>query len=90
MILHTVNKSPFGCGAYACCLRNAGDNDAVLLIEDGVYAILKESPSQPLYALQEDIEARGLTDKVPQQITLVDYSGFVKLATEADAIQSWY
>lgn len=90
MILHTVNKSPFGSDAYQSCCRTLASGDPLLLLEDGVYAVLGELPQNPLYALQGDLQARGLMDKVPPQVTVVDYPEFVQLACEASAVQSWY
>jgi sulfur relay protein TusB/DsrH len=44
----------------------------------------------PVYALQSDLQARGIApDTVIDGIELVDYDGFVKLATEYQKIQSW-
>ena len=98
-MLHTVNKSPFDHAAFATCLRFARQGSAVLLIEDGVYAALRETTVSPqvqealksvaIYALKPDLEARGMRDRVMEGIRLVDYAGFVDLATEHDAVQAW-
>ena len=90
MILHTVSKSPFDNNAYNNCIRIAATDDAVLLIEDGAYALLSTLPSATVYALQSDVAARGLSNRVPEQIKLIDYAEFVELATQASAVQSWY
>lgn len=90
MILHTVSKSPFHSDAFASCLRNAADADHILLIEDGVYALLGEQPERRLFTLADDVAARGLSDSVSPQVTPVDYDGFVRLAAEASGTQSWY
>jgi sulfur relay protein TusB/DsrH len=43
-----------------------------------------------LYALQPDMQARGLlADATIDGVELVDYDGFVRLATEYDKLQSW-
>jgi len=81
-------------------------DDAVLLIENGVYGALDNSASQRtlkenikqlsasgtrFYVLQADCEARGL-DKVAllPAFKTIDDASFVALAAEASAIQSWY
>ena len=99
-ILHLVNKSPYDRNSLDSCLRLALPGSAVLLIEDGVYAARKPSSAadklqqalekHPLYALQADLEARGIAaESLIDGIQLVDYDGFVKLTTEYDKTQSW-
>ncbi len=98
-MLHTVNKSPFERNTLESCLRHAKKGSAVLLIEDGVYGALKGTTvsgkvseamkSVTVYALQPDIEARGVQNRVLDGIKLVDYGGFVDLVTEHNATQSW-
>ena len=73
-MLHTVNKSPFTNNSLESCLDCVADGAAVLLIEDGVYGALTGST---------------VADKVIDGIKLVDYAGFVDLATENDKVQSW-
>ena len=98
-MLHTVNKSPFERNSLDSCLRYAKKGSAILLIEDGVYAATKGTTAAAsitaamqdcdVYALQGDLEARGVADKVLDGIKLVDYNGFVDLAVEHDKVQSW-
>ena len=98
-MLHTVNKSPFEKNALQSCLTYAKDGSSILLIEDGVYAALegtkfsetlkKAMASKSVYALQPDLEARGVKDKVIEGIKLVDYAGFVDLVVENDKVQAW-
>ena len=40
-MLHIVNKSPYEKSALASCLAHATKGSAVLLIEDGVYAVVQ-------------------------------------------------
>lgn len=98
-MLHTVNKSPFEKNTLETCLAYAVKGSAVLLIEDGVYGAMKgtavsEMVQQAMgdvsvYALEPDVKARGVADKLMDGIKLVDYAGFVDLATENDKVQSW-
>ena len=98
-MLHIVNKSPFDRTSLASCLRAAAKGGALLLIEDGVYAVVKNSAVEtdlrgamagmPVYALQADVEARGLADRVIDGVKLVGYDGFVDLVAEHSNVQSW-
>lgn len=99
-ILHTVNKSPFERDSLDSCLKFASDASAVLLIEDGVYAVLKgtavESSIQDavgrlsVYVLGPDLKARGFSeDRIIDGVKVVDYGGFVDLAAENDKVQAW-
>lgn len=100
MLLHTVNKSPFERNALQSCLRLAKQGSAILLIEDGVYGAMKGSRLEEsmakaaqdckVYVLGPDLNARGMnSDNVIDNITIVDYSGFVDLVAENDAVQAW-
>jgi len=98
-MLHTVNKSPFEKDSLTSCLRLSEDGSSILLIEDGIIAALEGAATsdaikeamktKKVYALQEDVNARGLQGKVIDGIEQVDYTGFVKLVTEHDKVQSW-
>jgi tRNA 2-thiouridine synthesizing protein B len=90
-MLYTVNKSPLMFGNLESLLRIAPAGEPVLLYEDGVYAAVKGAASEdmvkqtlaqhPVYALQADLEARGLTALV-EGIQVVDYDGFVELVEQ--------
>ncbi len=98
-MLHIINKSPFQNNALDSCLRVAQPGNAILFIEDGVYAATQGSAVQErvraacaslkVYALQPDLDARGFTGKLLDGVTLVDYSGFVDLTLEHSTSQSW-
>lgn len=98
-MLHTVNKSPSERNALDSCLRHARAGDAILLIEDGVYAALRDSLCTPrmqealqslrVYALRPDVEARGIEAKLLERIELVDYGGFVDLTVEYSPVMAW-
>lgn len=99
-ILHTVNKSPFEKSTFKSCLDHAKPGDAVLLIEDGVYAATKGTLAATriaalngalsIYALGPDLKARGISDSaVSEGISVVDYGGFVDLVAENDVSQAW-
>lgn len=97
-ILHTVNKSPFQKNDLKSCLAHASSGDAVLLIEDGVYgaivgteaANLVSSSDATVYVLGGDLAARGISEeKISSGVSVVDYEGFVDLAAEHRAVNSW-
>jgi tRNA 2-thiouridine synthesizing protein B len=44
---------------------------------------------KPVYALQPDVEARGMAGKLIDGVTAVDYAGFVDLVAEHPSNQSW-
>jgi tRNA 2-thiouridine synthesizing protein B len=99
-ILHTVNKSPFERNSLESCLKFATDGDAVLLIEDGVYAALSGTSVEPpvvaaldklkVCVLGPDLKARGFSEgRLISGIRVVDYAGFVDLAAENDKVQAW-
>ena len=98
-MLHIVNKSPFQTSSLDTCLRMAQPGHALLLIEDGIYAATVGSAFEAklraacatlkVYALQPDMDARGVTGKLIDGITLVDYSGFVDLTVNYTTSNSW-
>lgn len=99
--LHTVNKSPFIHTTLASCIAICADNDGILLLEDGVFGAMVGSPCAndlqakmaagvKIYALNNDIKARGLAEKILAGISLTDYAKFVQLSIEHRCVQSWY
>lgn len=99
--LHTVNKSPFAVNTLASCLDACSSDDAILLLEDGVFGAINPSPCAnslaqcmargvKVYALASDLKARGLDQRLHQQIEVTDYPGFVALSLDYRCVQSWY
>lgn len=99
-MLHTVNKSPFERNALESCIGLATAGSAVLLTEDGVVAAMQNTRYAKMiadamadikfYVLGPDLKARGLSESnIVDGISVVDYEGFVDLATEHDSVQSW-
>ena len=97
-ILHTVNKSPFQKNDLSSCLAHANAGDAVLLFEDGVYSAVSgtEAANQiaacdaTIYVLGGDLSARGISqDKISAVIKYTNDDGFVDLAAEHQAVNSW-
>ena len=98
-MLHIVNKSHAQTTSLQSCLRFAKAGHALLLIEDAVYAATTAGATAcglsaaiaelKVYALQPDVEARGMAGKLIDGVTAVDYAGFVDLVTEHPNNQSW-
>ncbi len=102
-MLNIVNKSPLERNALDSCLRlmtAAGAyEDALLLIEDAVYAVTRGNAAAArvaqamatckVYALRPDLEARGVADRVLDGVQTVDYAGFVELVAAHPNNQSW-
>lgn len=98
-MLHIVNKSPLSSRNLESCLRFAQPGDALLLIEDGVYAatsgsaveadVRKACASLQVHALQPDIDARGMGTRVLDGVRTVDYGGFVDLVAQHNTSHAW-
>ena len=98
-MLHTINKSPFERDSLDACLRLIDADSPVLFIEDGVLGTLDNTSvadqvkammaDRKVYALQPDLDARGVCGKVIDGIELVDYAGFVDLVVEHGSHAAW-
>ena len=90
-MLYTLNKSPLMFSNLKSVLRIAPAGEPILLYEDGVYAAAQGTATEDLvrqaleqhtvYALQADVEARGLTALI-DGIEVIDYGGFVELVEQ--------
>jgi tRNA 2-thiouridine synthesizing protein B len=90
-MLYTINKSPLMFGNLKSVLGIASADNPILLYEDGVYAAARGTASEelvrqaledhPVYALDADLEARGLTALI-DGIQVIDYDGFVELVEQ--------
>ncbi|WP_083582191.1 sulfurtransferase complex subunit TusB [Halomonas aestuarii] len=96
MLLHVVNRSPATSRVYQQALSGMAPEDRLLLIEDGVQGALPqlvryyEGLEGRLYALKEDLEARGLLGRCAESVQVIDVDGFVTLTEEAERTVSWY
>ncbi|MBE7420307.1 MAG: sulfurtransferase complex subunit TusB [Ideonella sp.] len=98
-MLHIVNKSPTQASALHSCLRLARPGHALLLIEDAVYAASRGAAASSalaqalktlkVYVLQPDVAARGMSGRLLDGVTPIDYGGFVDLVAEHPNNQSW-
>lgn len=99
--LHTVNKSPFTYTTLTSCISVCAEADAILLLEDGVFGAMSTAPCAEqiqslikrgvkVYALINDVKARGLQEKILPEVLLTNYSEFVQLSIRHRCVQSWY
>ena len=91
-MLHTLHRSPW-LTDFAALLRLLSEGDELLLLQDGVTAAvdgnrylesLRNAPIK-VYALNEDLIARGLTGQISNDIILIDYTDFVRLTVSTSA-----
>ncbi|GAB2927585.1 sulfurtransferase complex subunit TusB [Hafnia psychrotolerans] len=95
-MLFTLANSPQSCDLTAF-LRLVGPQDALLLVQDGVLAAVKNSEASkcltawglPVYVLSEDLAARGLIGQILHSTTLIDYTGFVALTEKHPQHIAW-
>lgn len=99
-MLHTINRSPFERTSLDSCLRVLQPGSSILLYEDAVVAAMSGTRVEQqlrsameagnVFCLEPDLRARGLeSEKVIEGIGLVDYEGFVELATTHERVQAW-
>jgi len=96
MALYLVKQSPFTTKSLESCLSIIDPHiDALLLIQDGVYATLLKTSwctrsQQPsIYALTDDLRSRGILTRCPAHIKTIDYDEFVRLTETQSTIISW-
>ena len=95
--LHVLSHSPFTDTRLASCLRLIGADDGILLCGDAVYALnpttehytrlTQAVPQARLYALEEDLAARG--QSASDHVQTLDYPGFVALSLAYDRVNTW-
>ncbi|MFQ3236102.1 MAG: tRNA 2-thiouridine synthesizing protein B [Paraglaciecola sp.] len=94
MILHIVSTSPFASKTLTQCINRMAKQDGLLFIQDGVYALTDRSlhtqlaTVDKLYALEDDIQARGLTNSI-HSAQIIDYEAFVALTLAFNSTLSW-
>lgn len=96
-LLHLLSRSPYTTSDLSACQRLLSPDDAILLCGDAVYALLPNTDfaqmllelpeSNLIFALDEDVQARGLNP--PERVQTVDYPDFVELCTRYDKVNSW-
>lgn len=97
MVLHTLAKAP-GQRAFRDCLALLQTDHALLLLGDGVYGALAGTAAAaelaatgtPVYVLQVDAQAAGVSGRLMPGATLVDDNGFVELSERFVRHLAWY
>ena len=74
--------------ALESCLESRNSGDAILLIQDGAYAALTDQTTTFL-ALEDDIDSRGLTDKLGPNVTRISHRDMVQQVCTHQPIVSW-
>jgi tRNA 2-thiouridine synthesizing protein B len=93
--LHLINKSNFTSNSLKNCLELTGENDALLLLEDGVYGALKANELLAdhlisTYVIDIDLNARGLNKpQLHSHINIVSYTEFVALSCQFKNCVNW-
>ncbi|MGR5546868.1 sulfurtransferase complex subunit TusB [Vibrio sp. PNB22_2_2] len=71
------------------------EQDDVLLIEDAVYAAnpqhnaFSKVKGPSVFALQSDIDARGMANRISHSVRLISYEGFVELTVKQEKSLTW-
>lgn len=89
-LLYIVLKSPFICNVVENINMFSGDAEkGVILIEDGIYHAGHNKKRKELidnnikiYAIKDDLAARGYPDFSENGVNVVDYEGAVELMME--------
>lgn len=91
-MLHIV-KTP---QQLALVCRYLGHGDALLLVENAVYAASQITPyyahlptGVPVYALQEDLRARGWLTRCDQPVQSVDIDAWVDISVKHSKSITW-
>ncbi|MEN3752741.1 sulfurtransferase complex subunit TusB [Mangrovibacter yixingensis] len=95
-MLHTLFHSPSQID-LSLLKRNLREGDALLLLQDGVYAAIEGSAafselracSASLYVLEDDVQARGISGQISTSIGRVSYNDFVTLAVKHKNQMAW-
>lgn len=99
MTLHTLNKAHPTHQAFNLCLDSLLPGDCLVLMEEAVYLVLESAFKEWLHtqkpaawqccAVAADLAARGISDKIPQDMSVIDYTDFVGLCLQHDRVVNW-
>ncbi|PWC16594.1 sulfurtransferase complex subunit TusB [Brenneria roseae subsp. roseae] len=95
-MLHTLSHSPYH-SDMDTLLRCLKSGDVLVLMQDGVIAALAETDIEkrlyesaiPLYVIQNDAEARGITARISRSAVLIGYNQFVQLTVQHPQQLAW-
>ncbi|MEI8594584.1 sulfurtransferase complex subunit TusB [Photobacterium sp. Hal280] len=95
-MLHMIFSSPFQNRALQQCVAQLLPGDEIVLLQDGVVAAT--SPGQlesalkqaaAVYALETDLQARGLTGRVAAEVEVIDHNMLVTLTVRHPNCMKW-
>ena len=94
-MLYTINNSSLTSNSLDSLLRIVPSGSPILFYEDGVYnavegardaeKIKKALEGHPIFAIDADIEARGLK-RLLKGVMVISYDGFVDLVEKNDVV----
>ncbi|CDH33690.1 sulfurtransferase complex subunit TusB [Xenorhabdus bovienii] len=95
-MLYTVSRSPYH-DDFNAMLGLVSDADDVLLMQNGVLLGINDNrylaelirTGAGVYALQEDLAARGLVEQISDRVQVIDYKGFVSLTAKHPQNFGW-
>lgn len=66
-------------GPEALSIASLDAEAKVILIQDGVYLDTKSVADKAVYAVAEDVKKRGLVDRLPKYVKIIDYGEVIDL-----------
>lgn len=66
------------------------ENDAVILVGDGVYWQPSDSLPCPVYYLEEDAKIRGILALLTQKMQPISQVQWVEMIDQTSSIKSWF
>lgn len=98
-MLHIIQKSDFDSQSLNSCLNALSPQDALLLIENGIFSALSDTTSanalsnlakdQKVFVLAPHAAERGVLERLMADIQLVNFEGFVDLVVQHDLVLRW-
>lgn len=82
MAIYLVDKTN---GELAASIAKLDSDAKVVLIKDGVYLNPTMMPGK-LYAMEDDVEMRGLKDRLEGKVEMINYPRLVDLIVENKVI----
>ncbi|NVD07640.1 sulfurtransferase complex subunit TusB [Vibrio sp. JPW-9-11-11] len=81
--------------ALSDAVRLCQTQDELLLVEEAVYAAIPQHSAfhqlkkLSVFALKNDLDARGIRHRISPSIKVVDYAGFVELTVKQAKSLTW-